>query len=509
MSHVRRGSMVLLTSCLLVCQLNAGSHGEIVLFAFDDYSLPFSKGLLLELVPARKSSVNQGTGADVPYVTRPLHPNKPVLPVGRPGDPDHPRVYYYGTVLRIGDEFRMWYTGWDKDRKRQVCYAVSRDGIEWKKPDLGLVEYNGNRHNNLVLSDGGGPVKAVFCLILHEPEDPDPSRRFKMIREETPLAVMAAFSPDGLRWTDSPINPVLKGSGLETGGLIRFDGHYYLNGQGGAVPHPVQGARKRKMTTHLSWDFEHWTEAAHVSFRRNNLPPRPLSSFSIHQGEQVHMGASLWNRGNVVLGIYGQYHNQRDDRRYSSCDLGLIVSRDAIHFKEPVPDFKIVPAYEEADFAEPRLIQGQGFENVGDRTFFWYSIWVAFNMETPTGVRLATWDRDRLGYFTAAPGQEDVHFLSKALEPMPQGASLYVNADGLSASSQLRVEILDHQLRPVPGYSDPDSVPLQKSGFREQVTWGGGRQVYGLDRPFRIRVNWEGSHQEKARLFAVYVVEGS
>ena len=124
-------------------------------------------------------------------------------------------------------------------------------------------------------------------------------------------------------------------------------------------------------------------------------------------------------------------------------------------------------------------------------------------------MRLATWDRDRLGYFTAAPRQEDVHFLSKELEPMPQGASLYVNADGLSAASQLRVEILDHQLRPVPGYSDPDSDPLQKSGFREQVTWGGGRQVYGLDRPFRIRVNWEGSHQEKARLFAVYVVEGS
>ena len=161
-----------------------------------------------------------------------------------------------------------------------------------------------------------------------------------MIREEHPWAIMAAFSPDGLRWTDSPSNPIVKGSGLETGGLIRFDGLYYLNGQGGAVPHPVHGARKRKMTTHLSWDFERWTEAAHISFRRNNLPPRPLSSFSIHQGEQVHMGASLWNRGNVVLGIYGQYHNQRDDRRYSSCDLGLVVSPDAIHFKEPRPGFQ-------------------------------------------------------------------------------------------------------------------------------------------------------------------------
>ena len=50
----------------------------------------------------------------------------------------------------------MWYTGHDKDNRRLVCYAVSRDGVEWKKPNLGLVEYNGSRDNNLVLSDAKG-----------------------------------------------------------------------------------------------------------------------------------------------------------------------------------------------------------------------------------------------------------------------------------------------------------------------------------------------------------------
>ena len=501
MSGKASGLMALLLGGALALQLNAGGHEEVVLFPFDDHSLPFRKGLLLTLVPGRKGTANRGTGAD------PLHPNKPVLSPGQPGDPDHPRVYYYGTVLRIGDEFRMWYTGYDKDKRRLVCYALSEDGVDWKKPQLGLVEYNGDRQNNLVLSDANGPLKGVFCLVLHEPDDPDPNRRFKMIREQHPRAIMAAFSPDGLRWTDSPNNPIIKGSGLETGGLIRFNGFYYLNGQGGAVRHPVPGARKRKMTTYVSYDFDHWSEAAHVSFRRNNLPPRPLGSFSIHQGEQVHMGASLWNRGNVVLGFYGQYHNQTNDRRYSSCDLGLVVSPDAIHFKEPVPDFKIVPSYEESDGAEPRLIQGQGFENVGDRTFFWYSIWVAFDLDSPTGVRLATWSRDRLGYFSPSPRQQDVHFLSKSIGPMPNGAALYLNADGLSESSQLRVEILDDRLRPLPEYSGEASVPLQKSGFRERVSWRGRDRLEGLNRPFRVRVNWQGRDQEEARLFAVYVEE--
>lgn len=485
----------------LSLQPSAGAGKETVLFPFDDYSVPFIKGLVLELVPGRKSKVNQGTGAD------PLHPNRLIVSPGQPGDPDHPRVYYYGTVLKIDGEYRMWYTGWDKEKKRQVLYAVSRDGINWDKPALGLVEYNGDRQNNLVLSNGDGPMKGAYVLVLHEPEDPDPNRRFKMVREEHPRAIMAAYSPDGLRWTDSPNNPIIKSSGMEPGGLIRFNGFYYLNGQGGPIPHPVPKARNRIMVTYVSHDFDHWSDAAHLSFRRDPIPPRPLIEFEIHRGAQVHMGASLWNRGNVIVGFYGQYDNQTNDRRYSTCDLGLVVSHDAIHFKEPIPDFKIVPSYEEADGAEPRLIQGQGFENIGDRTFFWYSIWVALDPEGPTGVRLATWDRDRLGYFTAAPRTEGAHFLSTPIELDSPRAEIYVNAGGLSDNSQLRVEVLDDRFQPLPGYSGDTSISLRESGLRQRVTWRGKEHLEGVEGPFRIRVNWEGIRPEDARLYAVYVVE--
>src|SRR5687767_10775738 len=62
---------------------------ERVLFPFDDYSIPFNKGVLLTLVPGRKSST-----AD------PQHPNKPVLGVGKAGDPDERRVYFAGTIIK-------------------------------------------------------------------------------------------------------------------------------------------------------------------------------------------------------------------------------------------------------------------------------------------------------------------------------------------------------------------------------------------------------------------------
>jgi hypothetical protein len=489
---------------------SAGAPAETVLFPFDDYSIPLTKGLLLSLVTGRKSAGDNGTGAD------PEHPNAPVLLPSEPGAPDHPRLYYEGTVLRIEGEYRMWYTGMDQDNHRYVCSALSRDGIRWTRPDVGLVQYHGSTHNNLVRLDDGGPVPGSTSLVLYEPDDPRPERRFKMIREISPTQIHAAFSADGLRWTEFKGNPVIRGSGLEPSGLIKFKGCYYVNGHGGPHPHPVKGARKRMMVSFISYDFEHWTEAAHISFRRDDVPPRLPADLELHRGEQVHEGASLWNRGNVVLGFYGQYHNSTNDRRTSVCDIGLVVSHDALHFKEPVPDFKLVPSYEEIDGAEPRLLQGEGFENVGDRTFFWYSVWVAADPKGPTGVRLATWTRDRFGYFAPAPAWHyqtgrssgaivGPHFISAPIRVPREGARVYVNADGLSPDSLLRVEILSEQLVALSGLSAADAIPITESGLRRPASWRGRENLGRTDQPVRIRVNWEGKRPEDARVYAVYV----
>ncbi len=80
-----------------------------------------------------------------------------------------------------------------------------------------------------------------------------------------------------------------------------------------------------------------------------------------------------------------------------------------------------------------------------------------------------------------------------------------MNADGLSETGRLRVEILDDRFKPLPGYSGDASIPLEKSGFRQPVTWRGKDRLQGLDRPFRIRVSWEGTYPEDARLYAIYL----
>ena len=79
-------------------------------------------------------------------------------------------------------------------REMGVCYATSRDGLKWEKPNLDIYPWSGEKSNVLVFGPHGAGV-------FKDPCDPDPNRRYKMIAkiedgEEKPLGV--AFSEDGL-----------------------------------------------------------------------------------------------------------------------------------------------------------------------------------------------------------------------------------------------------------------------------------------------------------------------
>jgi hypothetical protein len=467
---------------------------EQVLFPFDDVAIPFNKGLLMTLVHGKKA------------VENPV-----VLPAGKPGEPDYPKAQYYGTVIRVGDEYRMWYSGVN-DSTRCICYATSTNGLAWEKPKLGLVEFKGSTQNNILSLNGTNMLDGAIALVLYEPDDPNPERRFKMLREIGPAEMPAAFSADGLRWKSAPATPpgagIIKDSALEACGLMKFNGCYYVNGHGGTIPHPLKGAGKRMSVTFISYDFEHWTQAAHLAFRRDPIPPRPPTDFEFHRGEQVHVGASLWNRGNVVLGFYGQYHNPSNDRRTSTIDIGLIVSSDGLHFTEPVPDFKLIESFEEADGADARLLQGEGFENIANQTVYWYSIW-ATTPGSPNGVRVATWPRDRFGYFSAAPYEEHACCISSPFKLETGEGEVRLNVDRLSPECRLRVELLSEQMVPLPEYSGENCISVTKTGFSRKVAWKGKNHLENISGSFRIKVSWEGGKPEEGRLYAIYLQENA
>ena len=467
------------------------STDRIVLFPFDDFSLPFQNGVRLHLVP---------------YET-PVDRTRIVVPQGPAGAPDSRRIFNVGGVHRVGDELWLWYHGQGEEALHRVCFATSRDGYTWQKPNLGLVQYNGSTDNNVVQLPGG-ENDSVFCgVVFHEPDDPDPARRFKAV-----LAInkrlTAVVSSDGVRWREIDSRPELPA--CEVSGGTRFNGCYYLSGHGGS-----HFGAARQLVMAVSNDFEHWMEATCLGMRRENIPPRPMA-YGFNEGEQVHGGAALWNRGNVIIGLYGQWHGPRNnDRRHVDMDLGLVVSNDALHYKEPIPDFRMVAAAEDGFrhlpelpmlFKYSGLVQGQGFENVGEETLFWYTPWPE---QVSDGVRVASWKRDRLGYFQAFPARhlrspQACHVISAPIDLEGQRGRVSLNVDGLSESAQMSVEILDQTYRPVAGYARADCLPLD-SGLQQQVAWKTHELVEQIDEPFRIRLNFAGLRPEDPKLYAVNV----
>ena len=121
----------------------------------------------------------------------------------------------YGSVLNDGGRYRMWYQATPKSpRKYPSClvgYAESDDGIEWYKPTLGIVDYNGKKNN---LCNLGFHCPSVFI----DPDSP-PNYRYRATghidsrwgpyhaaaEPYTGFGYYTAHSQDGLNWKlDSP-----------------------------------------------------------------------------------------------------------------------------------------------------------------------------------------------------------------------------------------------------------------------------------------------------------------
>ena len=121
---------------------------------------------------------------------------------------------FYGNIIFDVDEevYKCWYSPFivansskgmslqerldepykgHKDQEMGICYAVSKDGINWEKPKLGLVDYHGSKRNNIIWR---GPHGAG---VLQDQNDPDIDRKYKCIFQ----GLNVSFSPDGLDWS--------------------------------------------------------------------------------------------------------------------------------------------------------------------------------------------------------------------------------------------------------------------------------------------------------------------
>ncbi len=518
----RRRPLAIL-ACLFLGLVRSAAADDLTFFAFDDHAIPWRNNVKLTLVQAQK------------------HPGNPVLRCGPEGAPDHGHAILYGSVLRIDGKFRMWYLGMiDRDEKhkspaanwwRPMCYAESTDGITWTKPDLGLVDFNGSRKNNICLieSDPWSLSRVNdFLTVIHEPKDPDPARRYKAIyiahmpieevhggrskigpAEKRWCSMVCATSADGLSWKvvgDRPMNAA--GERFEVSGLYHFGDFYYATGQLLSPWTSLIDGRDsgRVMLAYRSPDFDHWSGEKALAFAR---PGQSLATPL--PGQQTHMGAGIWNRGNVLVGLYGQWQDGPAEKPKGSShlwgtriDLGLIVSDDGLHFREPVADFKVIARGKEGEWDHICLLQGHAFANVDDKTLIWYSHWDCEGMFRSQEIGLATLRRDGFGYVSRRVAEAPASVVTMVVNASSKPRQLVLNAEGISHDTPIKVELLDEHDRPLSAFSGADASMVTMPGTRQVVAWA---HSAGLPTGQAFAIKATLPDNEAARLYALVVRE--
>jgi hypothetical protein len=483
---------------LAIALLSVSVHaGERVLLAFDDHNIAWLHNMKLTLETAQK------------------HPANPVLRSGPPGSPDHGHAILYGTVMKQGDTFRMWYLGMHETENkngqppgwwRPMCYAESKDGVTWTKNNICLIE--GEPHSMTRVND--------FLSVLHEPDEPDPAKRYKCAyiahmpfdevkggrskigpNERRWGAFITATSADGLKWKcvgDRPVNA--GGERFEVSSLYRFGEFYYTTGQliSPWSWRPDGSDIGRDMLAYRSPDFVTWSKAKALSYAR----PGQLSNPPV-KGQQMHMGAGIWHRGNVLVGLHGMWQDAEQPPPKGKSwnlgvhvDLGLVISNDGVHFREPVPGFQIIPRGKEGEWDDVAILQGHAFVNEGDRTMIWYSHWDTGGVLKNMDIGLATLRRDGFGSLSRKVAEEEGHFITSAFE----AGEIALNVDGVTPESPLRVQLLDHLDHAPDGFE----LTVTTSGLRVPLKWP---KPLPAGKKIALRVNYPA--HSSARVYAVYL----
>lgn len=489
--------------------------GQKILF-FDLLELAETKGIQLHVEEAVK------------------HPENPLMEHGPEGAFDQDRVFNHGRVMFDEGRYRMWYGGLREPRPGEPrspwwdwihCgYAESDDGIQWRRVNVGLVEWNGSKDNNMVPYLGHAPV------VIKDESDPDPNRRYKAFyvptagqhlemsrsdkygRRYDPLEEMyfldLMVSPDGLHVEriEGEIRfacPQAKPTSSIPQCVFRDDDEPDPQKRYKAYGYMALNLRRRGTCYLTSPDCAHWTA----------YPEIPVIDPAVRGMPPVVGGPTGQVHDTVVMPYEGYYVAlYQDQHDPENMPVELAVSRDSETFRHVRVGTKVIPLGQPDQWdaltilpsipvvldEQIRLYYGGGREVVGDDG----------RRRWDTRPGLATLRRDgftalRLAAGTKAGWLETIPF------SVPRGAhQLRINAN-CPAGTEIRVAVIDEESgNPIEGYAGDAAVPLADDSLDTVVRWKRAESLPGTRRPVRLRFELKASEDKSPALHAFRLVSG-
>jgi len=362
------------------------------------------------------------------------------------------------TVLQDDGLYRMYYCAWgivgpldapNPYGTRVTCYAESRDGIHWNRPNLGLFEdeQTGTKDNNLVFKGAGLTAQVADTFVPFKDTNPDcpPEARYKAVgRMFTGMqpgfgGLLALKSPDGIHWSTMQDEPIIVSRGLDGQGGVSWD-----SVRGRYVEFERGGFRNgyRDIATHTSADFLNWSEFQWLDY--GGAPAEQLyNNATFPYFRAPHIFVSFVMRfvpgrqaGNDIVGPLSE--------------AVFMSSRDGVKFDRSFMEGWIQPGLDPQNWGYGHGNNWPAWALVQtgpeEMSVYWVEHWE--QPGTPSQLRRGTLRMD--GFVSVHANYAGGEFTTK---PLTFAGSELVMNYSTSAVGSVRVEIQDQEGNPIPGFT--------------------------------------------------------
>lgn len=381
----------------------------------------------------------------------------------------------YPCVFKDGDKFRLYYRAsgpplgtplkFQAGDKKQMHWsytalAESRDGVQWTKPNLGVVDFQGSKQNNLVWPAGEQPGLDLFPFKDANPQAAA-DERYKALANVGEHQLIALGSADGIHWRLLQKEPVLaylpKDSMMDPPNLAFWDEHqkHYI-----AYLRNWLNYRIRSVRRSTSKDFRAWTAPEEIDFG---------------DSEVEHLYTNMTTPYERAPGMYLMFAKRfvpwrRADSNWPYDGLSetvLLSSRDGTRFDRTFMEPFVRPGLDPLNWHDRSVMMARGILQTSpiELSLYYFEHYRTDLIQ----LRRATLRPD--GFISITATFQGGEFTTRPF--VLEGEELELNYSS-SVAGSIRVEIQNEHGRPIPGFRLEECDEIFGDELERVVTWRKG-----------------------------------
>ncbi|HRN55192.1 MAG TPA: hypothetical protein PLL71_02000 [Agriterribacter sp.] len=395
----------------------------------------------------------------------------------------------YSTVIKDGTLYRLYYRGIrevgnDGSDNEVTCYAESRDGKVWTKPELGIFKIDGAEKNNVILANTA-PVTHNFTPFLDKNSNTKSTERYKALGGIKTSGLKAYVSADGINWRILTEKPVITEGDFDSQNVTFWseaEKKYICYLRSSAIAPDKKRYRSVSRTT--SDNFINWSKPEPMQFGDvpyDHLYTQQTSPYYRAPQIYIAIGARFMPGRQVVsdkqaaiLNVNPKYYKDCSDAIFMTTRGGNVYDRT---FLESIirPEIGLANWVSRSNYPALNIVETGNNE---------MSVYVNESY-AQEGAHLKRYSMRIDGFVSVHAGMKEGSITTKLIKF--EGKELEINYS-TSAAGSVKIEVLDADDKPIPGFSKEDADEIIGNEIKRIVYWKNDQPLYTLSgKPIRLK----------------------